>query len=100
MLSPQRCAAARIVRRASLEAIAWQQQRLVFHDRTLVEIASEFNRYNRTKLTVIDPRLHTRRYSGTFDTDDPRSFAAYVETDLSINVDETATELQIRMRAH
>jgi transmembrane sensor len=78
------------------EALAWQQRRLVFHDHSLQEIASEFNRYNELQMSIVDDTLAARSYSGVFDAGDPLSFVAYLAQDPGISVQRTDKTLYVR----
>lgn len=76
------------VRSANVEAISsWRMRRLVFETDTLATIASEFNRYNSTKIVVDDPALAAMEFSGVFDADDPQSFIAFLELSGDISVE-------------
>lgn len=54
---------------------AWTQRRVVFDDDPLADVIAEFNRYNRTKLVIVDAALLERRISGVFKVDDPYAFS-------------------------
>ena len=63
----------------SIESVnAWTEHRLVFRDRTLAEVVSEFNRYRPHHLIIDDPKLAGLRISGTFDPSDPDSLVTYL----------------------
>jgi transmembrane sensor len=68
-----------IVAREALDparVTAWRERRLVFRSERLADIAAEFNRYNhRPRLRLEGPDVAERRYTGTFDADDPGSLA-------------------------
>lgn len=77
------------------DVTAWRQGRLVFHNVALQDIASEFNRYNKTKLVVLGEELGRKRYTGSFKADDLESFIRYLSLDKGLrferNVDDTTT---------
>ena len=54
--------------------LAWSNRRLVFESDTLSAAAAEFNRRNRVQI-VVDPTLGARQVRGSFQADDPVSFA-------------------------
>lgn len=58
---------------------AWREDRLVFQDTPLSEVASEFNRYNRARLVVADQALAGQRISATFDARDPEALVSFLE---------------------
>jgi transmembrane sensor len=58
------------------ETMAWLQHQLVFHHRSLGEIADEFNRYNRGRIEIRTPRLREQEVTGTFRSNDVASFVA------------------------
>lgn len=81
------------------EVSAWQQRRLIFRRQTLEEIATAFNRYNRTRqIRVEGEALQTRRFSGVFDADDPESLLTYLATDSRLVFDRVGDDLVIRLR--
>jgi transmembrane sensor len=58
---------------------AWRSGRLIFDGQTLVEVAAEFNRYNKVQLVVGDSRLAGERLSGVFDASQPQSLVRFLE---------------------
>jgi transmembrane sensor len=58
------------------ETTAWTQHQLVFHHRSLGEIADEFNRYNVRRIEVRSPSLREQEVTGTFRSNDVASFVA------------------------
>ena len=63
---------------------AWREQRLVFREDSLSDVAAEFNRYNALQIIVEDAA--TRRITATFDAHDPQSFIAFLERDTGLSV--------------
>lgn len=65
------------VRQAGLGEIsrltAWSRGELIFHEAPLREIVAEFNRYNRTQLSLEDPTLEELRFEGAFSAFEPDS---------------------------
>jgi transmembrane sensor len=49
-----------------------------FYDVTLADIAAEFNRYNKTQITVVGQEARAQRYSGVFATDGAESFLQFL----------------------
>ena len=50
-----------------------------FDGETLTEAVSEFNRYNRRHLAIADPAIAQMKVGGSFEANDPESFAATLE---------------------
>lgn len=67
--------------------LAWRQGSIDLDGDTLASAVNEFNRYNRRKLVLIDTRLASRQFDGTFRTDDPEAFAHAVGSLFSVPID-------------
>jgi len=78
------------------QALAWQTQRLDFDGTPLREIVAEFNRYNRHKLVVADPRLESQRFGGSFPASDYTTFVRMLEADFGVVAERTAGETRLR----
>ena len=59
-------------------ALAWTRHQLVFERRALGEVAEEFNRYNRGRITIESPSLRAEEVTGVFQSNDPASFVAFL----------------------
>ena len=70
----------------SHRALAWTEGRLVLDNVTVAAAIAALNRYNRVQLRVADEVLAARRVSGVFDTSDPESFLAFVQTVVAVRV--------------
>lgn len=82
-----------------VEMNAWQQRRLIFRKNTLLEIADEFNRYNKSpQIRVTGDELQARKFSGVFDADDPESLLMYLKSDSQLAFDREGDEFVISMR--
>lgn len=100
--------AARITRAGAIErrpaeeaanATAWRHRQLVFEGTALEEAVEEFNRYRRSRplrLEGVSPGSH--HYSGTFNADDPESFAALLSRERGLQVEWRDDEIVIRPR--
>lgn len=78
--------------------LAWAQRKLQFDRQTVVEAVNEFNRRNRVQI-YIDPSLGSQQVRGTFDADDPQSFAAVVARESrSVVVQETPDVIRVTRR--
>jgi transmembrane sensor len=81
------------------EATAWRQRRLVFRNSTLEEIATEFNRYNRSpQLIISDDALRSLRYGGTFDADQPQALFHFLSRDNQLVLESSGKNIVIRLR--
>lgn len=57
------------------EDLAWRRGMIEFARATLAEAATEFNRYNRTKVVIADPNIARLTIHGTFPAQDVLAFA-------------------------
>ncbi|GAA0661356.1 transmembrane sensor [Sphingomonas insulae] len=69
--------------------LAWRQGSIDLDGDTLAGAVNEFNRYNRRKIVLIDTRLASRQFDGTFRTDEPEAFAQAVGTIFNVPIDLT-----------
>ena len=58
---------------------AWRERRLTFESQPLAEVVAEFNLYNKVPLEIRDPTLNAVQVSGSFNANDPQSFAAFLQ---------------------
>ena len=79
------------------QALAWQEQRLEFVSTPLSEIVAEFNRYNRHKLVIVDPRLASRRFGGTFAAGDYAELVRLLEADFGAVAERGENETKLRL---
>ena len=59
--------------------LAWTTGSISFDGESLTEAVREFNRYNRRHLVIIDPAIAQMKVGGSFEAQDPESFAATLE---------------------
>jgi transmembrane sensor len=59
--------------------MAWRERRLTFESRPLGDVVAEFNLYNEVSLEIRDPALNAVQVSGSFNADDPQSFASFLQ---------------------
>jgi transmembrane sensor len=78
-------------------ALAWQERRLEFESATLLEMASEINRYNRHKLTIGDPRLESHRFGGSFPAGDYATFVRLLENNFGVVAERRERETILRL---
>jgi transmembrane sensor len=76
------------------QELSWRLGRLEFEQRTLAEIAAEFNRYNRKQLAV-DATVADLRLGGSFDADNVDSFVRLVRDGFGLKVSEEGSQLRL-----
>jgi len=79
------------------QALAWQERRLEFVAAPLEEIVAEFNRYNRHKLVIGDPRLAPRRFGGTFPAGDGEELVKLLVSDFGVIAERGENETTLRL---
>jgi len=80
------------------QTLAWKVRRLDFDETTLEDIVAEFNRYNRHKLIVADPRLKDRRFGGSFPASDHGTFVRMLEANFGVEAEDRADETLLRLK--
>jgi transmembrane sensor len=55
--------------------LQWIDGQIAFTGETLNEAATQFNRYNRTRIAIADPEVAAKRISGVFEALEPEEFA-------------------------
>jgi transmembrane sensor len=60
---------------------AWAKDQLVFENARVEDVAARFNRLNQVQIRIMDSELASLTVSGVFDSNDPRSFVDFLETD-------------------
>lgn len=78
------------------DVAAWRTKQLIFESATLVEIATEFNRYNHTKIIIEGTTLQQEKFSGVFTSDDPESFIGFLQLVGEVSVIENQSEIHIK----
>jgi transmembrane sensor len=77
-----------VVRQIGVEAVyrrlEWRHGQVAFLGETLAEAVDEINRYNRQPVLIEDRQIASRRVSGTFRKNDPRSFVRSLEKPLHV----------------
>jgi transmembrane sensor len=79
------------------QATSWQSGRLEFVATPLASIVDEFNRYNRHKLVIADPRLAARRFGGTFLLGGHEELVRVLEANFGVVADRGATTTKLRL---
>jgi len=76
-------------------ATAWTDHQIVFEGASLIDVAEEFNRYNRKRLVIDGSRLDMFHISGVFSSTDPESLIRFLRDRPGLRVVETVTEIRI-----
>jgi transmembrane sensor len=79
-------------------AVAWRERRLVFKDTPLGEVASEFNRYNKSQMRIEGEALQARAITGVFSADHPQSLILYLSEFGSLQVSPEGEDWVVRAR--
>ena len=82
---------------AMAQALAWREQQLQFSTETLAEMVAEFNRYNAHQLVIDDPRLATKRFGGTFPSNDSAGFVLLLEREFGVVAQRQADRTVLRL---
>jgi transmembrane sensor len=75
--------------------VAWLDHQIVFDQQPLVELASEFNRYNKISFAINDPKLGSLPVSGVFDAYDPESFAAFLGSLEGVRIERQGSLIRV-----
>lgn len=76
-------------------ATAWTRKNIVFQSTPLIEVAEEFNRYNRRPLVVQSSEIHDFQISGIFSSADPSALLRFLETRPGIVVIERKDDILV-----
>ena len=77
-------------------AIAWTERKLVFNAVPLIEVAEEFNRYNRRPLRIDDQGLASRPITGVFNAHDADLLAAFLANQPGVVVEQRDNGIHVR----
>lgn len=80
-------------------ATAWTQQRLAFSRAPLVEVAEEFNRYNKRQLVIKDKALDNFRISGNFPSADSSPLLGFLRVQPGIRIHESGNAIEIALES-
>jgi len=75
--------------------LGWRNGVLVFDNRTLADVAAEFNRYNTRKLIVADETAAQTRIAGTFRADNLDAFVSTAHRVLGLKVEKQGNDIAI-----
>jgi transmembrane sensor len=75
---------------------SWRQRRLIFKSTPLLEMVTEFNRYNRAPhFELRGPAAPERTFSGIFDADDPESLIELLKKEPGLSLERHGDEVSI-----
>jgi transmembrane sensor len=75
--------------------LGWRHGVLVFKHTTLADAATEFNRYNRDKLVIVDTGTGRLKIDGTFPANDVKPFTEVAQDVFGLRVDHRGNETVI-----
>lgn len=75
--------------------LAWRNGMLAFDQSTLGEAATEFNRYNRKRIEIIDPEVAKIRIGGTFRASNVDAFVLLLREAYGLSVETDASVVKI-----
>jgi len=88
----------RIVRKPAQKLIAelgWRHGVVIFDHTTLADAAAEFNRYNRKKLVVTDPKVAKLTIGGTFQTTNTQQLTQLARDIFGLTIEDRGTDIVI-----
>ena len=66
---------------------------LVFRNTSLADATRQFNRYNRTKLVIVDPKVAGMTIGGEFKTDNIEDFLRLAQSVLKLHVSRNKNDI-------
>ena len=79
----------------SERATAWLHRQISFDHEPLERVAAEYNRYAPKPIEITTRALRDLLISGTFATDDPAEFIAFLRSLKGVRVEVTATQIRV-----
>lgn len=73
-------------------SLSWTQGYLVFHDSSLLDMATKINRYSEKKIKILSAAIETKKMNGVYYISKNRDFLNMISTLLKIKVEETEHE--------
>jgi transmembrane sensor len=95
-MEPAKVAVTAVAPAEAARELAWQDRRLEFIDAPLRDVVTEFNRYNRHKLVIVDARLNERRFGGIIRADNGEAFVRLLESRFSVRAERREAETLLR----
>lgn len=76
--------------------LPWRIGKLLFEEKPLADVVTDFNRYNERVIVIVDPSLNDLLISGYFDAHDPDGFLNVIEKLIAVRV-VSVSENEIRL---
>lgn len=93
--TPLSLSVTRLTPRELADKLAWRRGMLVFHNTKLADVVREFNRYNTTKLVIVDPGIANEPFSAELKTDDSEAFLNLAKALLNLRADREGNDILI-----
>jgi transmembrane sensor len=74
---------------------AWTQRKLIFVETPLMEVVTEFNRYNTRQIIIDDPSLAQFHIRGNFQATDPQRFIQFLRDRFDVDVSSQGGQMRI-----
>ena len=74
---------------------SWVRREIVFDQEPLEQVAAEYNRYAPKSIEITTPALLNLKITGSFATDDPEAFIAFLRHLRGVRVQVTATQIRV-----
>jgi transmembrane sensor len=78
---------------------AWVQNKLIFDETPLIEVAEEFNRYSTRRLVIADSELRSLGVSGVYSSTQPEALLGFLRAQPNITLSETDEEIRVALSA-
>ncbi|MGH8186582.1 MAG: hypothetical protein ACREUC_08470 [Steroidobacteraceae bacterium] len=75
--------------------LAWQVGELDFSGDPLVEVVSQFNRYNHRRLEIVDPRIAALKVGGNFRATDLDGFLRAMRSSFEVRSEESGEVIRL-----
>lgn len=79
-------------------ATSWLHHQIMFDHEPLERVAAEFNRYASKPVEITTEELRKLEVTGTFSTDDPEEFIAFLRSLEGVRVDVTASRIRVSQK--
>jgi transmembrane sensor len=74
---------------------SWVRREIVFDHEPLEQVAAEYSRYAPKSIEITTPALRNLKITGSFATDDPDAFIAFLRSLKGVRVQVTATQIRV-----
>ncbi len=79
-------------------ALSWREGYLVFHETSLADAVSEFNRYNQQRVVIEDEALGSLLIDGNFRATNVQAFVRLLEQGFPIAIEQSGSQLVLRAK--